>query len=222
MAGRGLCGMHDGVAATLVYIYIYCVVHCLLQAWHDAEVTATADAGGAWQPHFSMLHLNDANCDALLGIIDMHFFGGKLLKKMVKQVASNGVSAKHMGAGHTTAQQRIGCRAVQALSSSWLAYFDVEDNVIYINYWRWDKQVSAEQPLNCEGVVCISRLQVLLHTLAHELVHAVVFHIFPYIDKASLAYLPNGRHGPVFQLLNKQLFGHTSEALHDVQLLPCS
>ncbi len=67
--------------------------------------------------------------------------------------------------------------------------------------------------MNCEGVVCTCRLEVLMHTLAHEMVHAIVFHAFPRIDKHSKAYLAKGRHGPIFGLLNKQLFGHTSNAL---------
>jgi hypothetical protein len=69
-------------------------------------------------------------------------------------------------------------------------------------------------------VVCTSRLQMLMHTLAHELVHAVVFHLFPDIDRSSTAYTVNSRHGPIFHLLNKQLFGHSSDALEHVHVLP--
>jgi hypothetical protein len=109
----------------------------------------------------------------------------------------------------------IQCRVVQNFgpNGTWLAYFDAEDNVIRVNHWRWDKPISSNCPINCEGVVCTNRLQMLLHTLAHELVHAVVYHLFPELDASSVAYLADDRHGPIFQLLNKQLFGHSSNAL---------
>lgn len=108
---------------------------------------------------------------------------------------------------------------VQSWDAAWLAYFDTQDNTIYINCWRWSKEVSPDTPINCEGVVCVNRLQLLAHTLAHELVHAVVFHLFPDIDAHSPAYTANGRHGPIFHLLNKQMFGHTSTALEHVHTL---
>jgi hypothetical protein len=109
---------------------------------------------------------------------------------------------------------------VQSWDAAWLAYFDTDDNVVYINCWRWAKDVSPDAPVNCEGVVCLNRLQMLMHTLAHELVHAVVFHLFPDIDRCCPAYTVNNRHGPIFHLLNKQLFGHSSDALENVLLLP--
>ncbi|KAI8476833.1 MAG: hypothetical protein J3K34DRAFT_399596 [Monoraphidium minutum] len=95
---------------------------------------------------------------------------------------------------------------------AFLACFD-EDGSVIVNRPRWAKDVSRSAPVNCEGVVCVSRLQVLAHTLAHELVHAAVFYAFPDVDKSSAAYLADSRHGPVFQLLNAQLFGHSSNAL---------
>lgn len=116
--------------------------------------------------------------------------------------------------------QQLRCRVVQSWDAAWLAYFDTDDNIIYINCWRWAKDVSPDAPVNCEGVVCLNRLQMLMHTLAHELVHAVVFHLFPDIDRCCPAYTVNNRHGPIFHLLNKQLFGHSSDALENVLLLP--
>jgi hypothetical protein len=50
-----------------------------------------------------------------------------------------------------------------------------------------------------------------MHTLAHEMVHALVCHYFPAIDQRSPAYLADERHGPIFKYLNKHLFGHTSD-----------
>lgn len=62
----------------------------------------------------------------------------------------------------------------------------------------------------------ITRVQVLIHTVAHEMVHALVFHHFPEMDAASEAYLPDERHGPIFKLLNKRLFGHTIDSFRQV------
>lgn len=65
---------------------------------------------------------------------------------------------------------------------------------------------------------CITHnpLQVLAHTIAHEMVHALVFHLFPAMDAASVAYLPDDRHGPIFKLLNRQLFGHSIDSFRPV------
>lgn len=58
--------------------------------------------------------------------------------------------------------------------------------------------------------------QVLARTIAHELVHALVYHRFPAMDATSEAYLPDERHGPIFKLLNRQLFGHSIDSLRPV------
>ena len=98
---------------------------------------------------------------------------------------------------------------VRGPDGDWLALFDASNNAIFLNRWRWAKDISEHQPLNCEGAICTSRLQLLLHTLAHELVHALVYNAFPEMDQSSPAYLADDRHGPIFHLLNRQLFGHT-------------
>jgi hypothetical protein len=233
--------------------------------------------------------LTDANCDALLLLIDRRFCAGKLLRRMRTSSGSSSSCAKPVvsqqqlpGANNSAANSttssccsglaeqaaagarvavdgsniqqptadfalgmegtpatqggavlaaaaagraassggKLRCRVVQSWDAAWLAYFDTQDNTIYINCWRWAKDVSPDAPVNCEGVVCTSRLQMLMHTLAHELVHAVVFHLFPEMDLSSPAYTVNNRHGLIFHLLNKQLFGHSSDALEKVHVLP--
>jgi hypothetical protein len=214
------------------------------QAWHVTEAAAATAAAGSWQPDFDAKQLTNDNCDALLRVVDELFYGSKLLRRLTqKSEGGEGVTKKSddgtagscyasqastnavAGGDHSSRvrKQRICCKVVKPNSphETWLCYFDVS-NVIYVNAWRWNKhQVTADNPVNCEGVVCSSRLQMLLHTLAHELVHAVVFHMFPEIDASSPAYLENDRHGPVFQLLNKQLYGHSSDALERVRVVEC-
>lgn len=211
----------------------------LMQAWHEAEVAAATTAGGSWVQDFDGLQLSSENCHKLLAVINQTFFAGKLLKRMRAKPQPQQQGEQHDGTTTATEVEGAGsksrtvdshsssswmqCKIVQAYgpNDTWLCYFDPDDNVIYINRWRWGKHITAENPINCEGVICTSRLQMLLHTLAHELVHAIVFHMFPDIDKNSPAYLPDDRHGPIFQLLNKQLFGHSSTALEHVQLQSC-
>lgn len=248
----------------------------MAQAWHAAEAAGGTAAGGSWLQDFDLAQMTNANCNALLMVIDDSFCGGKLLKFLAAKAkrnqqelrcqadnaAASAGSTGNGGAGTaadrsnhrqrsnagssaldssssmagkthdsslgsstsgSTAENQVCCKVVQQYgpTDTWLAYFDVS-NIIFINNWRWvRKHVTTHNPLNCEGVICTSRLQMLLHTLAHELVHAVVFHAFPEIDQSGPAYLENDRHGPIFQLLNKQLFGHTSDALERVQLLGC-
>jgi hypothetical protein len=244
-------------------------------AWHAVEAAAVTAKGGCWQQQFTGKQLTDANCDALLRVIDARFCAGKLLRRLTAEGTSSGVvrtdssdgdassacmqqaaaagaesvsgmnsqgsvgsavapaasvpcvnsatAASDAAAGTQGMPARPGalrCRVVQSWDAAWLAYFDTQDNAIYVNCWRWAREVSSDAPINCEGVVCTSRLQMLMHTLAHELVHAVVFHLFPDIDCSSPAYTINSRHGPIFHLLNKQLFGHSSDALECVHVLP--
>jgi hypothetical protein len=255
-------------------------------AWHAVEAAAGTAKGGCWQQQFTGKQLTDANCDALLRVIDAQFCAGKLLRCMTavgtrsagvrtgssdgggssvcmqqapassapssgvvddqrsvggeSETAASKAPAQGSSSTTTTTTTAVGtpsvaaarsrgmatdpgalhCRVVQSWDAAWLAYFDTQDNVIYINCWRWARELSPDAPINCEGVVCTSRLQMLMHTLAHELVHAVVFHLFPDIDRSSTAYTVNSRHGPIFHLLNKQLFGHSSDALEHVHVLP--
>lgn len=93
----------------------------------------------------------------------------------------------------------------------WISHFD-ENNVIHLLRPKWSQEVSEERPMVCEGEICTSRLQLLLRTVAHEMVHALVFNLWRSIDLSSPAYLPDERHGPIFKLLNKRLFGHTSDS----------
>jgi hypothetical protein len=47
-------------------------------------------------------------------------------------------------------------------------------------------------------------------------VHALVSNMFPDIDQSSEAYLSDQRHGPIFKLLNKRLFGHSSDSYRHI------
>ncbi|PNH09003.1 hypothetical protein TSOC_004399, partial [Tetrabaena socialis] len=86
------------------------------------------------------------------------------------------------------------------------------DNTIYVNAARWRERVSPANPLLFEGALCGSKLEALAHALGHELVHALVLNFFPDMEAASPAYTPDDKHGPIFMLLNKRLFGHTGHA----------
>ena len=93
-------------------------------------------------------------------------------------------------------------------------HFDSDLNTVHVLRPRWAKVTAALgrggpqcQPLQVEGVACTSALQVLVHSAAHELVHALVHLALPDLEDAE-AYTANRCHGPIFTLLNKMLFGH--------------
>lgn len=69
----------------------------------------------------------------------------------------------------------------------------------------------AAQDMITHNVCPLSLSQVLLHTMAHEMVHVLVHRRLPDIDASSAAYTVDERHGPIFRLLNAKLFGHTTE-----------
>lgn len=160
----------------------------------DALLLAAREAG--WEEDFAADGLTDEGLQQLARLIDAHFFGGQLHAKMD--------ACKRGGVRYRVVQ-------TGEWGNDWIAFFHV-DNVLYINRAKWRRPISRDRAMSCEGVLCTSRLQVLCHTVAHELVHAVVFNVFPRIDRRSPAYLPCQRHGPIFQYMNKHLFGHTSDS----------
>lgn len=182
------------------------------QAWQRVLQTAITPEGGGWEHQFSPEQMNNDNTQQLVMLIDRQFFNGVLLSRLLQPKKESGESPSS-----SSGCSAVKCEVIQKQgpNSQWVAYFS-ECNVIYLNQSRWGKHVTAEAPVNCEGVVCRSRLEILVHTLAHELVHAIVFHVFPQMDKHSKAYLANDRHGPVFLLLNHMLFGHPSDAFHPI------
>jgi hypothetical protein len=97
-----------------------------------------------------------------------------------------------------------------------ISYYDDGPHAIHLLRSKWSQDVSESRPMVCESVLCTSRLQVLAHTLAHEMVHALVCVRWPAIDRGSGAYLPDDRHGPIFRLLNRALFGHASDSYRHV------
>jgi hypothetical protein len=116
---------------------------------------------------------------------------------------------------HPPQPAALAFRVVAEPRAGWLAHYEPATRSVVVNAARWAKPVSPAAPVNCEGVVVTSRRGMLLHTIGHEIVHAIVEICFPEIDAASPAYLgpDRMRHGPIFALLNRALFGHTSEAL---------
>ena len=55
------------------------------------------------------------------------------------------------------------------LSPRRISYFD-EGNVIHLLRRKWRQELDEARPMCCEGVLCTSRLQLLMHTVAHEMV----------------------------------------------------
>ena len=164
-------------------------------AWKRAEEEAMNQIGGSWTSSFSPDDLQPAPLLNLAKTIDRIFLGGDL---MAKDGALSDLSFEvEEGEDSTT--------------SDWISHFDDHD-IIHLLRPKWNQEVSDEQPMVCEGAICTNRLQLLLRTVAHEMVHALVFNLWREIDRASPAYLPDERHGPIFKLLSLKLFGHTSDS----------
>lgn len=166
------------------------------QAWeHVISLMQTAE-GGCWHDRLEAHSISCAMLEQVGRAIDRFFFGNELHRKFRRLCGKD-----------------LGYKVIDYCSydKSWIAFFS-DDNVIHYNTSKWSKCIDPGNPIECEGIVCTSRLEVLVHTIGHELVHALLFHLFPKIDKASAAYHANQRHGPVFQLLNKKLFGHSVDS----------
>lgn len=152
---------------------------------------------GGLPSQFTDTHLTPGNILLVVQVVDTMFLGGVLHQACVLR-----------GKPLTTAVVE---RSVHG--DDWVAYFN-DHNGVCVSRRKWDRQINPDYPMSCEGVVCQSKLEALAHTIAHELVHGLVLNVFPKIDKASKAYLPDHRHGPIFHYLNKRLFGHTSDSFH--------
>ncbi|GAX80061.1 hypothetical protein CEUSTIGMA_g7500.t1 [Chlamydomonas eustigma] len=166
------------------------------KAWLHATSAAKGVNGGSWSDHFVVEDLDESRLEKLCNMIDDVFLGGQLQKELYKR---------------RVGRLKFSVDDDPRGQDDWISYFG-EDSVIHFLRRKWSQSVSESQPMICEGILCHTRLQLLMHTLAHEMVHALVFHLLPDIDKASLAYLPDERHGPIFKLLNKRLFGHPTDS----------
>lgn len=200
---------------------------CAARGWSGAEAGAYEGAwarvveqaqqepdgggGGCWQLDFSPDDMAPSQLQRLCRLVEREFLGGLLERR----VAQAGRPPLRVVMGRDPRDER-----------GWLSGIGA-DNTIYVNgdaaKWRRSAvdgtssggggpATSESNPLDFEGALCYSKLEVLAHTLGHELAHAVVLNFFPAIDRASPAYLPDDRHGPIFKLLNKRLFGHTTAA----------
>lgn len=112
-------------------------------------------------------------------------------------------------------KQPLRVQLLDLAQDDWMTSIDLK-GTLYVNKPKWRKDIHAANPMNFEGAVCSSRLEALLHALAHELVHLLVLLLMPEVNMSSPAYLPDDRHGPIFKLLNKKLFGHMSHHSHQL------
>lgn len=165
-------------------------------AWAGVLAAAQRSEGGEWQLEFDIDKVTPAQLSALTATIELNFLGGVLFK----QIAASRRPPLKVLPGEDPRDP-----------FSWLSGLH-ENNTIFVNSNRWGESISEDNPMNFEGTLCSSKLEALAHTLGHELVHAVVLNFFPDMDAHSLAYLPDDKHGPIFMLLNKRLFGHIGHA----------
>lgn len=173
-------------------------VQCM-GAWSVALSRAMSDENGAWQPHLPAATLQPDRLQQLVNLLDELFLGGQLQ-------------------GWLELQGKPRMR-VQPISYSlgpddWYANFFPEQNTVALKRHKWAEErliVTPQRPADYEGIHCTCRLKVLMHTLAHEMTHALVYQRLPTIDSSSHAYLVDDRHGPVFRLLSHRLFGHRTE-----------
>ncbi|GIL80918.1 hypothetical protein Vretimale_9378 [Volvox reticuliferus] len=166
------------------------------RAWSNVLAAAQKPEGGGWNLDFDIDQVKPPQLFALCAAVETYFLGGLL----AQQIRKSRRPALKVLLGEDPRDPY-----------SWLSGLH-DDNTIYVNANRWRETISEENPMNFEGALCTSKLEALAHTLGHELVHAVVLNCFPDIDAASAAYLPDDKHGPIFMLLNKKLFGHVGHA----------
>ncbi|KAL6753081.1 hypothetical protein V8C86DRAFT_2736296 [Haematococcus lacustris] len=174
--------------------------------WRRLHTIAQSPEGGSWQCSFSEQDLATASLELLGNVIDNLFLNGAL-------------KGHQQTAGAPASQPSINFKIVTETPGphDWLAHYSPSANAVVLLRHKWSHETMPFDPaqalgMECESFICTCKLQVLLHTIAHEMVHALVMIYFPAIDAHSKAYLPAQRHGPIFKLLNKSLFGHLSDS----------
>ncbi|KAJ9521143.1 hypothetical protein QJQ45_022850, partial [Haematococcus lacustris] len=174
--------------------------------WRRLHTIAQSPEGGSWQCSFSEQDLATAKLELLGNVIDNLFLNGAL-------------KGHQQTAGAPASQPSINFKVVTETPGppDWLAHYSPSANAVVLLRHKWSHETMPFDPaqalgMECESFICTCKLQVLLHTIAHEMVHALVMIYFPAIDAHSKAYLPAERHGPIFKLLNKSLFGHLSDS----------
>lgn len=162
-------------------------------AW--SQTMELAAGLGSWSSNFELSQLTDQNVLDLVLLLECKLLGGCLVKHMLAK-GSKPISCQMMpDSGH----------------ESWICVTSIE-SCIRVNVQKWSREVSTTNWVDFEGAHCSSRLEVLCHTLAHELVHVVVLNYWPEMDACCPAYVADSRHGPIFRMLNNRLFGHSTTA----------
>ncbi|MEW5306927.1 MAG: hypothetical protein WDW38_005811 [Sanguina aurantia] len=166
----------------------------LRDAW--SQTMELAAGLGTWTLDFELPQLTNRNLLDLVLLLERRLLGGCLVDHML-----------------THKRRPLSCRTLRGRGhEGWICVLG-GSNCIEVNLEKWGREVSPSEPWDFEGVWCSSRLELLCHALAHELVHAVVLNFWPEMDASTPAYIADSRHGPIFRLLNNQLFGHATTAL---------
>jgi hypothetical protein len=127
------------------------------RAWASVLAAAIASPEAAWTLSFQPQNIKLEHMQRLLVLLDATFLGGVL------------VAARPADSAQPPLRVVMASDPRDPLS--WLSGLH-DDNTIYVNVNspRWREDVAPDNPLLFEGALCGSRLEVLLHTLGHELV----------------------------------------------------
>eukprot|EP00775_Hariotina_reticulata_P007722 gene7722-7921_t len=111
-----------------------------------------------------------------------------------------------------------GLQAVEVCNA--VAGFEPETNTIAVFRSGWRHQPSLQCPVQADGVYCLSKLEWLAHTLAHEMVHCIVHNCCPE-SRQYAAYTHDNGHGPIFLRLNSGEIYSAQSQNRDREKLHC-
>jgi hypothetical protein len=164
--------------------------------WQQVVRSAQQSQGGSWNTNFSPTDLTPEKLGRLINVIDTTFLNGTF-----KAACGPSVAVRE----GLTASGAPGLHPVEVCNA--VAGFEPETNTIAVFRSGWRRQPSLQCPVQADGVYCLSKLEWLAHTLAHEMVHCIVHNCCPE-SRQYAAYTHDNGHGPIFVRLNRCLFGH--------------
>lgn len=172
--------------------------HSFGTLWRKAERLAKTTKYGKWTSDFDVEWVTADRLEKLARLIDEVFCSSSLLDYIVGRTSVFAFEAAETIQNADMASM-VTCSSRQG---------NVHNVKIVFNrsvYRRMGRNVQTG------GLVVLSRLQWTLHTLAHELVHAMLYAACPGIRQD---------HGPVFTKYNENMFGHRGHMYaHDVDLV---
>lgn len=149
-----------------------------------------------WQPHQIDQVFTQNRIDALVNLIDEHFFENQL-KRSVGLRGNELVVLRWVPAQPPEVDEFVPPHPRAAMMTT---VRHVPGNPVYVHMFA-ENMTAVGIPIELDGVNVKTRLEYVARTLGHELIHVLLFFVCPHLLNAD------GGHGEAFRIFNNRFMG---------------